>query len=142
VTAQPDLHKLTVTAWWGMLAATLIITGIYPVTQIYQIEEDLARGDLTFAAWLGPQRTLWFAVLMQTLGAGVLVWMLYGMYGALQALLIGAAYATTLAVLLHWSFTFDPAAIIPNYRRVMGITLTTSVGFLFFLALHLIGVLK
>ncbi len=44
LTARPDLRGLTSLAWWGVLASILTIGGIYPVTQIYQIEEDLAQG--------------------------------------------------------------------------------------------------
>jgi 1,4-dihydroxy-2-naphthoate octaprenyltransferase len=142
ITARPDLGELTPLAGWGILAATLMITGLYPVTQIYQIEEDLARGDVTFAALVGPQRALWFSVVAQAFGAGLLVWLLYGIFGAAQAALVALAYGGTLAILFHWSYTFDPTAIIANYRRVMRITLVTSLAFMGFLSLHLLGVLS
>jgi 4-hydroxybenzoate polyprenyltransferase len=141
ITARPALNELTGLAWWGVLAATLTIGGIYPVTQIYQIEEDLARGDVTFAAWAGPQATLWFAVTVQAIGAGLLVWLIALLFGRMQALWVGLAFVLTLAFLLHWSFTFDAHAIIANYRRVMRITFATSLGFLAFLALRLFGLL-
>ncbi len=142
VTARPDLGELTPIAGWGILGATLMISGLYPVTQIYQIEEDLARGDMTFAAWVGPQRALWFAIVAQALGAGLLGWLIYRMYGAAQATLVALAYGGTLVLLVHWSYSFDATAIIPNYRRVMRLTLTTSLAFLGFLTLHLIGLLR
>jgi 1,4-dihydroxy-2-naphthoate octaprenyltransferase len=141
VTARPNLGELTPLAGVGILAATLMIAGIYPVTQIYQIEEDLARGDVTFAAWVGPQRALWFSTHAQACGAGLLIWLIWRMFGAAQATVVALAYAITLAILLQWSFTFDATAIIANYRRVMRITLATSFGFLGFLTLHLLGLL-
>jgi 1,4-dihydroxy-2-naphthoate octaprenyltransferase len=141
MTARPEVRELSAIAWWGILASTLTIGGIYPVTQIYQIEEDLARGDVTFAAWVGPKHALWFAVILQALGAAILVWLIYQMYGALQGALISLAYGVTLLVLLHWSTTFDTSAVIANYRRVMQITFATSLGFMAFLALHLLGLL-
>lgn len=141
LTARPDLRELTPIAWWGVLAATLTICGIYPVTQIYQIDEDLARGDVTFAAWTGPKRALWFAMSLQALGAALMVWLIYKMFGTAQAILIGLAYGATLLVLLHWSFTFDETAIIANYRRAMRITFVTSLAFFGFLVLHLFGLL-
>jgi 4-hydroxybenzoate polyprenyltransferase len=139
LTARPALSDLTPLAWWGVLAATLTIAGIYPVTQVYQIEEDLARGDVTFAAWVGPRRALRVATLLQTCGAVLLVWLIYGMFGAAQAALVGVVYAITLAFLLHWSQSFDGRAVIANYRRVMRITFATSLGFFGFLSLHLLG---
>ena len=37
---------------WGTLGATLTVAAFYPLTQLYQIEEDKARGDRTLALWL------------------------------------------------------------------------------------------
>lgn len=138
LTARPDLAELNAIAGWGILGATLMITGIYPVTQIYQIDEDLARGDVTFAAWLGPQLALRFAILLQALGAAILVGLINRMYGSAQALLIALAYAATLTLLVHWSYHFDASATLNNYRRVMRITMTTSLAFMAFLSLHLL----
>jgi 1,4-dihydroxy-2-naphthoate octaprenyltransferase len=125
-----------------MLAATLLVSGLYPLTQIYQIEEDLARGDLTFAAWVGPHWALRFAIVVQTLGAGVLLRLIYQLFGGAQAALAALAYAGTLLALVHWSYTLDAAAIIPNFRRVMRIMMVSSLGFLSFLCLHLFGLLS
>ena len=55
VIAKPDLTAVTALEWLGIIAVALITVGFYPLTQIYQIDEDLARGDLTFAAWAGPK---------------------------------------------------------------------------------------
>src|SRR5215510_6977910 len=42
-------------AWiLGGVAATLFTTALYPLTQVFQIDADLARGDRTFAAHFGP----------------------------------------------------------------------------------------
>jgi 4-hydroxybenzoate polyprenyltransferase len=141
LTARPDVRELSSLAWWGVLASTLTIGGIYPVTQIYQIEEDLARGDITFAAWVGPQRALWFAVTLQALGATLMVSLIYQMYGVAQSILVAFVYGGALLFLLQWSYTFDATAIIANYRRVMRITFITSLGFMGFLLLHILGLL-
>ncbi|MEZ4680202.1 MAG: UbiA family prenyltransferase [Caldilineaceae bacterium] len=44
VVAQPNLAALDMGAWLGITAVTLVTIGFYPITQIYQIDEDLARG--------------------------------------------------------------------------------------------------
>jgi 4-hydroxybenzoate polyprenyltransferase len=44
-----------------------LFAALYPLTQIYQLEEDARRGDRTFALWLGMRRSLLVA-----LGAAVL----------------------------------------------------------------------
>lgn len=38
--------------WWGMAGATLTVIGFYPLTQLYQVQDDTARGDRTLAAVL------------------------------------------------------------------------------------------
>src|SRR5258706_360300 len=46
----------------GAVAAVLLILALYPLTQIYQIDEDAARGDRTVAVVWGPQRCFAFAL--------------------------------------------------------------------------------
>ena len=43
---------------------------LYPLTQLYQVEEDRARGDLTLALWMGPRPSVLFALLCAVLAHG------------------------------------------------------------------------
>ncbi|CAN5381671.1 hypothetical protein BH11BAC2_BH11BAC2_21630 [soil metagenome] len=45
----------------GMVLATLLIGGFYPLTQIYQHEEDSTRGDFTISYLLGIRGTFIFS---------------------------------------------------------------------------------
>jgi 1,4-dihydroxy-2-naphthoate octaprenyltransferase len=138
LTAQPNLASVDVEGWIGIIAVTLITTGFYPITQIYQVEEDLARGDLTFAAWAGPQRTFAFAIVLQGIAVPLLLWTLWQTVGPLQALLVGLFYTALLASIIQWARHYNPADVIPNFRRVMRTYQITSLGFLAFLLLHLV----
>jgi 1,4-dihydroxy-2-naphthoate octaprenyltransferase len=60
---QPPLPSLTL-----VLASALLFGGSYPITQIYQHEEDQRRGDLTLSRHLGVRGTLLFSVLTSGLG--------------------------------------------------------------------------
>src|SRR5439155_21822265 len=40
----------------GALGASLVVAGFYPLTQLFQIEEDRARGDRTLAVAWGSAR--------------------------------------------------------------------------------------
>lgn len=137
VAAHPSLEGFGVHEWLGILAVTLVTVGFYPITQIYQIDEDLQRGDLTFAAWAGPVRTFTFAVIVQALAAILLAWVIYSVLGLWQAIVVGCFYGALLAVTVHWSLHFDSSRVIANFRRVMRINRVTSLGFLSFLLLHL-----
>ena len=50
--------------WQGMLVATLLIGGFYPLTQIYQHRQDLADGVKTISYKLGYRGTFIFCAIM------------------------------------------------------------------------------
>lgn len=83
-----------------LLAFCPLFAALYPLTQLYQIEEDTRRGDRTFALVLGPRRSLDLAI------AAVLL--AFGLFFAaapkqpLTLALLGAALIAWLAVLLPW----------------------------------------
>jgi 1,4-dihydroxy-2-naphthoate octaprenyltransferase len=128
-------------SWLGILAMTLITVGFYPLTQIYQIEEDLARGDLTFAAWVGPKGVFRFAITLQALGALLLVGVIVQLLGWLNALIVAIVYGILATATINWARTFDETRILENYRRIMLINTISSLGFMGFVGLHLFNVL-
>jgi 1,4-dihydroxy-2-naphthoate octaprenyltransferase len=137
VAANPDLAAITLFDWLGLLAAALVTVGFYPLTQIYQIDEDLRRGDLTFAAWAGPRGAFAFAIAVQGIAAVILIAFIAWRLGWWNALLVGVFYAGLLAAIVRWAYTFNNAEILANFRRVMRINMLTSLGFIGFIALHL-----
>ena len=134
--ANPTLPSLL--GWLGIGAIALVTTGFYPITQIYQIEEDRARGDLTFAAWRGPQGVFTFAIITLAVAALVLIWVMAQALGLWQAAVVALFYLALLGAIIWWAKHFDPTQVIGNFRRVMRIYTITSGGFLAFLALHLL----
>ncbi|MCX6048823.1 MAG: UbiA family prenyltransferase [Chloroflexi bacterium] len=142
MTANPHWQTIPPLTWLAIVAATLITVGFYPLTQIYQIDEDLARGDLTFAAWVGPQRAFRFTIFVQGFAALLLVGVIYRLLGPINAGVVALFYIALLAAILRWAFTFDNTRILENYRQVMRINMLTSVGFLGFIGLHLFGILS
>jgi 4-hydroxybenzoate polyprenyltransferase len=49
---------LTEVGWLGILSAGFTTLGMYPITQVYQIEEDARRGDRTLSVVLGMAHAL------------------------------------------------------------------------------------
>ncbi|MCU0419064.1 MAG: UbiA family prenyltransferase [Cyclobacteriaceae bacterium] len=47
--------------------STVLLLGTYPMTQVYQHEEDAARGDRTLSLLLGIRGTFWFVLVVFTL---------------------------------------------------------------------------
>jgi 4-hydroxybenzoate polyprenyltransferase len=88
-----------------LLAFCPLFAGLYPLTQLYQFDEDRRRGDRTLALILGMRASLWVAVVSILVAFGLLGW-------AVRLLGIGAKGGTLvfplilwLAVLLPWLFT-------------------------------------
>src|SRR5207237_1586597 len=57
-----------------LLAFCPLFAGLYPLTQLYQFDEDRRRGDRTLALILGMRASLWVAVLSTVLAVGLFGW--------------------------------------------------------------------
>ena len=79
----------------------LLFAAFYPLTQIYQYEDDRAKGDSTFAVVLGPVRALQFST-AALLCAFVLFALAVSPAGHLPYLALALALAAWLAVLVPW----------------------------------------
>ena len=60
--------------------STIILLGTYPMTQVYQHEEDAKRGDRTISLLLGVKGTFTFVLIIFTLAAAGYVWYFYSFY--------------------------------------------------------------
>jgi 4-hydroxybenzoate polyprenyltransferase len=102
---------LTPLAGWGLtgrpvtaaflavaLGFAFLFGALYPLTQIYQIEEDRARGDRTLVIKLGETRSLAFALLMMVAAHACFAW------GVSNRLLLGLIPSLAIwgAVLIPW----------------------------------------
>ena len=118
----------------GAASSALTALGLYPATQVFQVEEDRARGDRSLAVALGPARALRLGALCLAAAAVPAVWLAGNLLGAAEALLLAAGYA--LLVLWHERL----ARRVPRldrrtlYRASMRILDAATAGFLLFLA--------
>ena len=68
----------------GAIAATLLILAIYPLTQLYQVDEDSARGDRTVAVVWGPRACFLLPKACVVVGGAAMLavlWLEFGMLG-------------------------------------------------------------
>jgi 4-hydroxybenzoate polyprenyltransferase len=122
----------------GALTSLLITAGLYPLTQVYQIDEDRRRGDLTFAVRYGPQGVFRTSLVCFVLG-GIAGWP--AMRATLrpgQALSLTAALALLAGVLFFWSPRYDPKEPRANHDRVFLFALGTSLSFVAVIAWRLV----
>ncbi|RAJ97475.1 1,4-dihydroxy-2-naphthoate octaprenyltransferase [Larkinella arboricola] len=117
------------------LLCTMNLLAVYPITQIYQHEEDSRRGDLTMSRLLGVRGTFlnavfWFAVSLvgfyQYFRGAALFWLLP------VCLLPGVVYF----LLWYWRVNRDVRQA--DFRSAMTMTLLSGTGLNFFFLFLLI----
>jgi len=77
-----------------------LFAGLYPLTQLYQMEEDRRRGDRTLALLLGLRASLGVAIGCATLAIGLFGWAAAVL--RVRAWLLGVPLAAWLGVLVPW----------------------------------------
>jgi 4-hydroxybenzoate polyprenyltransferase len=88
---------------WVMIGFGFLFGSLYPLTQLYQFDEDSSRGDRTLARMLGIRASLWIAALAATL-AFLSFWWAQFVAGptAMSRLAIGVAAGFWTVVLVGW----------------------------------------
>jgi 4-hydroxybenzoate polyprenyltransferase len=119
--ATQDLQTLlTLKAIMGLLAAALIITGFYPLTQVYQREEDRKQGVISFAVYAGEKCFLLAIVCFLSAA------------GPLQALAaVGGLVGLAVCVAVWWR-RYDESQVRTNYLWMMRLGYLMTGGFLIF----------
>lgn len=128
-------EPLTLNPILGSLATGLLLAGVYPISQAYQVGEDKRKGLNTFAVKFGKKGiSLLFGF---TFPAGIVLLsiILFSKIGWWILILIvfsAVIYAVNLARIKKFSMTRL------DYRDVMILKYLTSTGFIFFVILMLI----
>jgi len=127
----------------GSLSAAFTTLGLYPVTQVFQVEEDAGRGDRTLAVSLGPSRALRFGMACLVVAGVCAVALMLLQYSALDAVLLVVAYIATLACVGRFAADYarDRHGVVSGFRTAMRLNFVSAGGFLIFVALHLLRVL-
>lgn len=120
--------------WLAGTGAALLTAGLYPTTQVYQVEEDRVRGDMTFPARYGWRAALRFSWGASTLG----LWLLgVGLRGALSrsGLLLLALCPVLLGIVYWlWGRRFEHQDEFHNHDWAMAIGAGASLLFWMLLA--------
>jgi len=111
-----------------MALTASIVTGLYVVTQSYQVEEDRARGDRTLPVVLGPARALRWAAVVLAPGGAMLAVDLARWAGTPVAVLAAVGTAALATTLLAWSRRVEALDTRTNFRIAMGVSTATGVA--------------
>jgi 1,4-dihydroxy-2-naphthoate octaprenyltransferase len=122
--------------WAGGLCS-LMLFGSYPMTQIYQHNEDGRRGDLTMSRILGIKGTfIWTGTIFFIASIGFIGYF-YFYYSIFVAILFPLFLTPTLIYFLNWFrrvLRNDSAA---DFKSTMRLNLFSSISFVsFFILLH------
>lgn len=131
--AQEDWQTLfTAEGMLAMLAAALIITGFYPLTQIYQRDEDRKQGVISFAVYAG-EKCFPLAIVCMLAAAGLLCYLAWRTFGPFEALLAFAGPVGLAVYIGVWWWRYDDSQVRTNYLWMMRLGYLMTGGFLAFL---------
>jgi 4-hydroxybenzoate polyprenyltransferase len=135
---QPDWATLLSSkAILGLLSASLVITGFYPLTQVYQREQDRKQGVISFAVHWG-ERVFGLAILCYLAGAALMGWLAWQYFGPAPAV-VAAGGPMLMAVLVAlWWRGFDDDRVRQNYEWMLRLGYLMTAGFLGFLGWQLV----
>jgi len=96
------LTGIPLTSWfWKVCIGFAFLFGaLYPATQIYQVEEDAARGDRTLVITLGITQSLYAALLLQAAAHAMFIWA--ALERATPLFWILVSLISWSAVIIHW----------------------------------------
>jgi 1,4-dihydroxy-2-naphthoate octaprenyltransferase len=124
-----DLRSaLSIDGVLGALAAMLLIVALYPLTQLYQTDEDAARGDRTLAVVCGPGLCFALAIVCTVLGGAAMLAVLGRRFGPLDTIVVGAGLLGQTLLLVRWARHFDGRDILATYHRVMRLNTLSASG--------------
>ena len=122
--------------WIPALLASTMLWGSYPMTQIYQHEEDARRGDITLSLKLGVRGTFTFTMIFFSLSALGFVLYFYRFHDIWTVVLYLLAMGPVLAYFLIWRFRTWKDESKADFEHSMRLNLISSLCLnSFFLAL-------
>jgi 4-hydroxybenzoate polyprenyltransferase len=125
--ADPPHSLLAIDPMLGLCVATLSAVGLYPLTQIYQVDEDRARGDRTFCVEFGADAAFKFALACVAVAGVCITTLVLRLFGWGDALLLCVVYAGLMGLVEHWRRRFQ-SDVETNFVILHRLQLALSVG--------------
>lgn len=127
---------------WFALVSTLFLCGSYPLTQIYQHQEDSRRGDKTLSLLLGIKGTYIFAALSLLSGTALLLWLYFSQQQLQNIVIFLICTAPILYFFTGWAMRAFKDLRVVNYKNTMLMnklsSLCISLAFILILVANLV----
>lgn len=105
---------------------TLMLLANYPLTQVYQHDEDRKRGDFTLSARLGVLGTFYFAGSVFTVAVGGFLFYLKFVFGDTYAWFFLLAILPVLTYFFYWFFLVLKSTQNADYAHTMRLNLISG----------------
>ncbi|MEM1405181.1 MAG: UbiA family prenyltransferase [Bacteroidota bacterium] len=109
------------------LLSSAILWGSYPMTQIYQHEEDSKRGDITLSLRLGILGTFHFTGVAFTLASACFVWYFVEVYQLKYALAFLASMAPVVLFFGYWYLKARKELAHANFINTMRLNFLSAI---------------
>jgi len=119
--------------------SSVILLGTYPMTQVYQHEEDAKRGDRTISLMLGITGTFTFVLIIFTLAAAGYVWYFYSFYELRFGIVFLMSLSPVVVFFLIWFFLVLKNPAKANFSNTMWLNFLSALclnGFFFWFFLE------
>jgi 1,4-dihydroxy-2-naphthoate octaprenyltransferase len=110
----------------GLLTSAMLWAN-YPITQVYQHEEDIRRGDVTLSARLGIVGTFYFAASVFSLAVAGFLFYLKFLFGELYAWIFLIAVLPVTAYFFYWFFLIMRDQRAAVHRHTMRLNLISGI---------------
>ena len=121
---------------FGMFTTIFMSMAMYPLTQLYQVEEDRKRNDITFAVYWGIKNSFKFSYLCIIISCLSMLLVLYLKSMYLDLGIISAFYAFFIIQIFLWSKNFEEKEIMKNYKKIMNLNYSNALGFIAYILIH------
>jgi 1,4-dihydroxy-2-naphthoate octaprenyltransferase len=108
------------------LLSSVILWASYPMTQIYQHEEDSKRGDNTLSVLLGIRGTFYFAIIFFTVASAGFAYYFSAFYETRFAVIFIISLAPVVIFFLYWFYKVWNDESKANYTNTMWLNFISS----------------
>lgn len=111
----------------GMAAASLLIGGFYPLTQIYQHEADRKDGVRTISAALGYRGTFIFTAIIYSLAMGLLAYLFFSKEEQTKFFVLATCMLPVLVYFFKWAGGVWKDENVADFTHTMRMNMLASV---------------
>lgn len=138
-----DKNLSTNIPWQGLVAASFLIGGFYPITQIYQHDADAKDGVTTISMLLGKRGTFIFCALMYTVAFGLLFVYFQQKHRLQDFMVLQIFFVPVIVFFFRWLYKVWRDSSLADFRHTMQMntiaSTCTNIAFITLLILHQFG---